>query len=82
MVADEQRRANTVRVAWGRTPGTRQSPVATKPVPRSRTLLLRHRYARSGAVHVRVTVSGPATVPPSLCAAGFASSRFLPLRIR
>ena len=85
VVADDERRGATVRVEWGRFFGVRQRmPVTTKRVPRSRMLLLRHRYARSGTVHVQVTASSPATVPPSLCAAGAGSakSRFLQVRIR
>ena len=81
VVADEQRRTNTVRVEWEQFLGMRQNPVTTTRVPRSRTVLLRHRYRRSGDVQVRVTVTGPAMLPSSLCLTPFGSSRTLPVRI-
>jgi hypothetical protein len=81
VVADQRRRTNTVRVDWGHFFGVRQNAVTTTRVPRSRTLLLRHRYRRSGDVEVRVTVTSPAMLPSSLCSTAPRSSRTLPVRI-
>ena len=80
VVADQRRRTNTVRVDWGHVFGVRQNAVTTTPVPRSRTVLLRHRYRRSGDVQVRVTVTSPA-LPSSLCSTAPRGSRTLPVRI-
>jgi hypothetical protein len=68
VVADEQRRTNVVRVAWGASFGVRENPVTARRVPRSRTVLMRHRYPRGGDVNVRVTVTTPTALPWSLCA--------------
>ncbi len=77
VVADELRRTNTVRVDWGHFFGVRQNAVTTTRVPRSRTVLLRHRYRRSGDVQVGVTVTGPTIHPPSLCFTAFGTARTL-----
>jgi hypothetical protein len=67
VVADGRERAHTVRVFWGTQFGVEGNPQTVARVPRSHTLLLRHRYPRTGDVVVRVAVEPP---PPPLCGFG------------
>jgi hypothetical protein len=64
VVADGGRPAQTVRVFWGAQSGVEGNPTTVRRVPRSRTLLLRHRYARTGRVVALVVVEPPT---PLLC---------------
>ena len=66
VVADGRERAHTVRVVWGAQFGVEGNPETVARVPRSHTLLLRHRYPRTGDIVVRVTVEPR---PPLLCGA-------------
>lgn len=59
--------------------GRRHNAVTTARVPRSPTVLLRHRYRHTGDVQVRVTVTSPEMLPSSLCFAALVSTRTLPV---
>jgi hypothetical protein len=79
VVADRRQRANIVRVDWGHVLGIARNQVTTARVPRSRTVLLRHRYRHTGDVLVRLTVTSPAMFPSSLCFTALGSTRTLPV---
>ncbi len=64
VVADGGQPADTVRVFWGTQPGVEGNPTTVRRVRRSHTLLLRHRYPRTGRV-VALVVVEPLT--PLLC---------------
>jgi hypothetical protein len=77
VVADHRQRTTTLRVDWGHILGRRHNAVTTTRVPRSRMVLLRHRYRHTGDVQVRLTVTSPEMLPSSLCFAPLGSTRML-----